>query len=52
VSALNRSRYRGGLVHLVVQEPQILRVLTITGLEEEFALHKDRAELQQGRGEQ
>ena len=42
VSALNRSRERGGTVHLIVQEPQILRVLTITGLEDEFALHKDR----------
>jgi anti-sigma B factor antagonist len=52
VSALNRSRDRGGVVHLIVQEPQILRVLTITGLEEEFALHKDRAELQRGKGEQ
>jgi anti-sigma B factor antagonist len=52
VSALNRSRERGGVVHLIVQEPQILRVLTITGLEKEFALHKDRAELQRGKGEQ
>jgi anti-sigma B factor antagonist len=52
VSALNRSRERGGLVHLIVQEPQILRVLTITGLEDEFALHKDRSELQRRKGEQ
>ena len=51
VSALNRSRERGGIVHLVVQEPQILRVLTITGLQEEFALHKDRAELLRRKGE-
>jgi anti-sigma B factor antagonist len=51
VSALNRSRERGGQVHLIVQEPQILRVLTITGLEEEFALHKDRAELLRRKGE-
>src|ERR1700722_12961917 len=51
VSALNRSRERGGLVHLIVQEPQILRVLTITGLEDEFALHKDRSELQRRKGE-
>ena len=50
VSALNRSRERGGTVHLIVHEPQIIRVLTITGLQEEFALHKDRAELQQGKG--
>ena len=51
VSALNRSRERGGLVHLIVQEPQILRVLTITGLEDEFALHKDRVELPRRKGE-
>jgi anti-sigma B factor antagonist len=51
VSALNRSRERGGVVHLIVQEPQILRVLTITGLEDEFALHKDRVELQRRKGE-
>ena len=51
VSALNRSRERGGTVHLIVQEPQILRVLTITGLEDEFALHKDRVELQGRKGE-
>jgi anti-sigma B factor antagonist len=52
VSALNRSRERGGQVHLIVQEPQILRVLTITGLQEEFALHQDRVELQRRKGEQ
>jgi anti-sigma B factor antagonist len=52
VSAMNRSRERGGRVHLIVQEPQILRVLTITGLEGEFALHKDRTELQRAKGEQ
>jgi anti-sigma B factor antagonist len=51
VSALNRSRERGGLVHLIVQEPQILRVLTITGLQDEFRLHKDRVELQRNKGE-
>jgi anti-sigma B factor antagonist len=51
VSALNRSRDRGGVVHLIVQEPQILRVLTITGLENEFAVHKDQAELQRAKGE-
>jgi hypothetical protein len=39
------------VVHLIVQEPQILRVLTITGLEDEFALHKDRVELQRRKGE-
>jgi anti-sigma B factor antagonist len=51
VSALNRSRERGGKVHLVVQEPQILRVLTITGLEDEFSVHKDRAALHRARDE-
>ncbi len=50
VGALNRSRERGGLVHLIVQEPRILRVLTITGLEDEFALHKDRVELRRSKG--
>jgi anti-sigma B factor antagonist len=50
VSALNRSRERGGVVHLIVQEPQIIRVLTITGLENEFSLHKDRSTLQRGKG--
>jgi len=52
VSALNRSRARDGQVHLIVHEPQILRVLTITGLEDQFALHKDRVELQRKKGEQ
>jgi anti-sigma B factor antagonist len=51
VSALNRSRELGGRVHLVVTEPQILRVLRITGLTEEFSLHESRADLQGGGGE-
>lgn len=52
VSALNRSRERGGQVHLIVQEPQIIRVLTITGLNDQFALYADRAGLQRAKGEQ
>ncbi len=45
VGALNRCHELGGGIHLVVTEPQILRVLTITGLSQSFTLHKDRAEL-------
>jgi anti-sigma B factor antagonist len=52
VQALNQSRELGGQVHLVVQEPQILRVLTITGLDVEFSLHRDVTELQNGRDDQ
>jgi anti-sigma B factor antagonist len=52
VTALNRSRDLGGQVHLIVHEPQILRVLRITGLDAEFTLHKDAAELQAERDQQ
>jgi anti-sigma B factor antagonist len=52
VTALNRSRELGGRVHLIVHEPQILRVLQITGLDTEFSLHKDAAELQAERDQQ
>jgi anti-sigma B factor antagonist len=45
VGALNRCHDLGGSIHLIVTEPQILRVLTITGLSQSFSLHKDRAEL-------
>jgi anti-sigma B factor antagonist len=45
VTALNRSRDLGGRVHLIVREPQILRVLRITGLDAEFFIHEDAAEL-------
>jgi anti-sigma B factor antagonist len=45
VGALNRCHDLGGRIHLVVTEPQILRVLTITGLSQSFSLHQDRAEL-------
>jgi anti-sigma B factor antagonist len=48
VSALHRSRELGGAVHLVVHEPQILRVLTITGLVNEFTLHEGGAALRGG----
>ena len=52
VQALNQSRELGGQVHLVVQEPQILRVLTTTGLDVEFSLHHDVTELHNGRNDQ
>jgi anti-sigma B factor antagonist len=45
VTALNRCHELGGQLHLVVTEPQILRVLTITGLTDAFTLHKSRHEL-------
>jgi anti-sigma B factor antagonist len=45
VTALNRCQERGGQLHLVVTEPQILRVLTITGLTDAFTLHESRHEL-------
>jgi anti-sigma B factor antagonist len=46
VGALNRCRERDGQAHLIVTEPQILRVLTITGLTDAFSLHTSRDELQ------
>jgi anti-sigma B factor antagonist len=46
VGALNRCRELGGEAHLVVAEPQILRVLSITGLTEAFSLHSTLDELQ------
>jgi anti-sigma B factor antagonist len=52
VQTLNQSRELGGQVHLIVQEPQILRVLNITGLDVEFSLHRDLTELQNGRNDQ
>ncbi len=45
VGALNRCHELGGGIHLVVTEPQILRVLTITGLSQSFSLHTNRGEL-------
>jgi hypothetical protein len=36
-------------VHLVVTEPQILRVLRITGLTDVFTLHQSSIELRGGR---
>ena len=48
VGVRNRCKGLGGDVHLVVTEPQILRVLSITGLEESFVIHEDRAELIEG----
>jgi anti-sigma B factor antagonist len=52
VTALNRSRDLGGQVHLIVQEAQIIRVLRITGLDTEFSLHREAAELKAERDEQ
>jgi anti-sigma B factor antagonist len=48
VGVLNRCKELGGQVHLVVTEPQILRVLSITGLNQEFVMHETRAELNVG----
>ena len=48
VGLLNRCRTLGGRVHLVVTEPQILRVLSITGLSQAFDIHEDRARLVAG----
>jgi anti-sigma B factor antagonist len=45
VGALSRCRDLGGEVHLVVSEPQVLRVLHITGLHDAFTLHQSRGEL-------
>jgi anti-sigma B factor antagonist len=44
VGALTTSKELGGHIHLVVTEPQILRVLSITGLGDEFSVHGSRAE--------
>jgi anti-sigma B factor antagonist len=43
VGAVTTSKERGGRIHLVVTEPQILRVLSITGLSDAFSLHERRA---------
>jgi anti-sigma B factor antagonist len=45
VGALNKCREQGGQAHLIVTEPQILRVLTITGLTDAFSLHTSRDEV-------
>jgi anti-sigma B factor antagonist len=45
VAGLNRCSDRGGQMHLVVTEPQVLRVLRITGLTDAFTLHQSRSEL-------
>src|ERR1700733_3066071 len=37
--ALNQCRDRGGELHRGVEEPQILRVLSITGLTDAFRVH-------------
>ena len=51
VNALNQSQGLGGRVHLIVTEPQILRVLTITGLSDAFTLHSSLDELAASEGE-
>ena len=51
VGALHTSKERGGQVHLVVAEPQILRVLTITGLRDEFSLHEGQTDVRGARTE-
>ncbi len=48
VGVRNRCKDLGGCMHLVVTEPQILRVLSITGLSEAFVIHQNRAELLNG----
>jgi anti-sigma B factor antagonist len=45
VNALNQSQDLGGHLHLVVTEPQILRVLTITGLNDVFTVHSSLEDL-------
>jgi anti-sigma B factor antagonist len=50
VSALNRCESLGGQLHLIVTEPQILRVLRITGLTDVFSLHAGRDALRGGIG--
>jgi anti-sigma B factor antagonist len=51
VNALNRCQESGGQLHLVVREPQILRVLAITGLTDAFSLHNSWDELYDEMGE-
>ena len=51
VSALNRCQELGGQPHLIVTEPQILRVLRITGLADAFSLHTNRDEVGTDEGE-
>jgi anti-sigma B factor antagonist len=43
VGALNRCLDLGGQLHLTVNDPQILRVLRITGLTDTFTLHEGGA---------
>jgi anti-sigma B factor antagonist len=45
VNALNRCQELGGQLHLIVTEPQILRVLDITGLTTIFSVHSSGDEL-------
>jgi anti-sigma B factor antagonist len=45
VNALNQCQELGGQLHLIVTEPQILRVLRITGLTTAFCLHESSDEL-------
>jgi anti-sigma B factor antagonist len=45
VNALNRCQELGGQLHLIVTEPQILRVLDITGLTNIFSILSNSDEL-------
>ena len=51
VNALNQCQGRGGQLHLIVTEPQILRVLRITGLNDTFSVHQSRDEVESNRGD-
>lgn len=45
VGAMEQCRHAGGDLHLVVNEPRILRVLEITGLASTFSVHGTREAL-------
>jgi len=49
VNALNRCQELGGQLHLIVTDPQILRVLGITGLTDVFSVHSSSDELNPGK---
>jgi anti-sigma B factor antagonist len=49
VNALNRCQELGGQLHLIVTDPQILRVLDITGLTDVFSVHSSSDELNPGK---
>ena len=51
VGALNRCQERGGRLHLIAPQRQILRVLTITGLLDAFTVHASHDRLPGETGE-